>query len=243
MIGQPSRRVVTQTEERIMKANLTSFLWLVLTNIAVVHTSEARTWLPDSFIANGSGCLLGAQDTELTVYDDRMLVSLMGLGLRLPAASGRPFADRKFCSLSIEFETVDKHYPQRFFQSLTFGAKKSANASAILIAQSSFGELALPALEFSSPAGAVIDEAQKTVSMEIELIPNLLEPDDWCDNPMQAGVFATRIVAQGFRTSDADDLILAPPNSDQSLTFTAGVDWVPCPNSSDDSTPESKPTR
>lgn len=226
-----------------MKANPAIFLWLVLTQMAFAHAVEARTWIPESFIANGSGCALGAQDTELVIRDDHIDVSLMGLGIQLPAASGLPFAARKFCSLSIEFETKENHYPRRFFQSFTFGAKKSGNASAILVAQSSFGELALPALEFNSPSGSVIDETPITVSMEIDLIPNLMEPNEWCRHPLQSGVFATRLVAQGFRTSDSDNLIIAPPNSEQSLTFTAGFDWMPCPNVSDDSTPERKPLR
>jgi hypothetical protein len=169
------------------------------------------------------------QGIALTTRNDTLDVILSDMSINLPALAGLPLASRKFCSFTLGMESVTGHFPIKFEQRLAIGVLKSENASAAVVAQTSVGDIALPPLEIQMPAGIRIDEDNKSVEFQIELTPGIVDPDTWCTDGLRSGTFSSRIVTQGLKTSDGDALILGQNNANHSLTFTARVEWLPCP--------------
>lgn len=220
-----------------MKALSLACTFLSLIPLTQSYEGFARTWVTSSFIANGSGCLLG-QETNVAVQEDTLEIILNAMGIELPANSGLPFAQRKFCGISLGIESVPHHFPTKFIQRLAFGARKSANTSAVIVAQTSIGELALPPLELDLPDGLALNEGEKQIEVEYQLSPEIIEPDEWCLAPLQSGLFSSRIVVQGMRASDLDELIIASGRAENALKFSAEVQWTQCPEQNDEPTNE-----
>jgi hypothetical protein len=201
--------------------------FVILAMAPIKNNLQARTWLTDNFIANGNGCSLG-QGTEVSTQLDTLEIIMRDMQILLPSYSGLPFAERKFCNFSLGIESVMSHYPTKFVQNLTFGVHKNKASSGIVIAQSSVGDVPLPPLEALLPAGTELDEEGRTVELAIDLTAGIVDANTWCTNTHSPGNFASRVVVQGLRTSDADSLIVGHDGSRQPLRFSAHVEWLPC---------------
>lgn len=202
---------------------------LIFAPIALHSESPARTWMTDNFIANGNGCLLG-QGAQATTQNDTLDIVLLDMKVNLPAFAGLPFAVRRFCNFSMAIESVANHFPKKFAQSLTFRALKSENASAVVVAQTTVGDVSLPSLEAQLPAGILVDEERKRVELDIDLAPHIVDPIAWCaDGTMRSESFTSRIIIQGMRSSDTETLMIGESLSEQGVRFSALVEWLPCP--------------
>ncbi len=211
---------------------------LILVSFSPQPEALGRTWVTDNLAANGNGCLLG-QGTKATIENDTLEITLQDMKINLPSFSGLPFAMRRFCSVSLAIESVANHFPRKFAQSLAFGVLKSEGASAVVVAQTTVGDVSLPSLEAQLPAGIQVEEENKRIEFELDLTPDLIVPNEWCaDNPIRSDSFSSRIVIQGMRSSDTDTLIIGEGLSGRGLRFSALVEWLPCPELPAESTRE-----
>jgi hypothetical protein len=195
--------------------------------LSAAPAQESARWKIEGIVANGTGCKMGDNVAAIIAGDDIQLVFL-NMGIYLPANSGLPFAQRKACTVSIAAEIMPGFYVKGLKQKLRFGGKKSMNASAAIAAQGSFFGLPLKPLSVALESGSVFNEISATIESEEKFPARMADASLWCSpaaNPN--GLLSTRVVTQGLRESDSDDLLLSADMYD--LKYNATLLWEACP--------------
>jgi hypothetical protein len=193
---------------------------------ATASEQNAR-WKIEGLVANGNGCQLGDNMAAIIAGDEIQLV-FWNMGIYLPANSGLPLAQRKACSVAIAAEIASGFYVKGLKQKLRFGGMKSLNASAAIAAQGSFFGLPLKPLSVVLESGSVFNEISAIIETENNFDARMADAAPWCvlgANPN--GLLSTRVVTQGLRESDADDLLLSSQMYD--LKYNATLLWEACP--------------
>lgn len=184
-------------------------------------------WKPEGIAANGTGCQLG-ENTALILAGEQMQIIFWNMGIYLPANSGLPLAQRKSCTVALGAEISRGYYAKGVKQSLRYGGLKSANASAAIAGQSAFFGLPLKPLTVNLEYGTPFNEVSAVVESEDGFLASAPGSAMWClpgFNP--SGLLTARVVAQGLRDSDAEDLLLSSHMYD--LKYTATMLWDKCP--------------
>lgn len=184
-------------------------------------------WKTSSAVANGTGCQMG-ENTALIAAGDQIQVIFWSMGIYLPARSGLPLAQRKACTLSLGADLNRGIYPKEIRQVLNYGGVKSANASAAISGQTTFFGMPLNPLTVALETGTIFNESAAEISSTTSLSASPSQPLTWCAagfNP--SGLLSLRVVTQGSRDSDSEDLLLSSNHYD--LKYTATLAWDSCP--------------
>jgi hypothetical protein len=211
------------------KISYASMLSALIASAYCVGSASAQNvrWKPEGIAANGTGCQLG-ENTALILAGDQMQIIFWNMGIYLPANSGLPLAQRKACTVALGAEISGGYYAKGIKQSLRYGGIKSANASAAIAGQSTFFGLPLKPLTVNLENGTPFNEVSAVVESEDGFLASDPSPAMWClagFNP--SGLLTARVVTQGSRDSDAEDLLLSSHLYD--LKYTATMLWDKCP--------------
>jgi len=207
-------------------ALLAGFVLPATLSAANAAEQNAR-WKIEGLVANGNGCQMSDNMAAIIAGDEIQLV-FWNMGIHLPANSGLPLAQRKACAVAIAAEISPGFYVKGLKQQLRFGGMKSTNASAAIAAQGSLFGLPLKPLSVALESGSVFNELSATIETEDAFPARMANAAPWCASAANPnGLLSTRVVTQGLRESDADDLLLSSHMHD--LKYNAKLLWEPCP--------------
>jgi hypothetical protein len=200
-----------------------------LAGIAVSQPVFAQTasWKVERAVANGSGCVMGA-DTVVIAAGDQVQFIFSNLGVDLPANSGLPFAARKACTIAVPAQIARGYYAANLQQTLYYGGIKSAGASASIATQGTFFGLPVNPLTVSLPYGTTFNNPAAFRQTTNSFIVSAPGPAMWClpsFNP--EGLFTSRLVVQGNKQNDTQNLLLSADQYD--IKFYATMGWLTCP--------------
>jgi hypothetical protein len=200
-----------------------------LTMLALSQQATAQTahWKVERAVANGTGCVMGG-DTVVIAAGDQVQFIFSNLGVDLPANSGLPFAARKACTIAVPAQIARGYYAANLQQTLYYGGIKSPGASASIATQGTFFGLAVNPLTVNLPYGMSFNNPAAFRQTTNSFIVSAPGPAMWClpsFNP--EGLFTSRLVVQGNKQSDTQNLLLSADQYD--IKFYATMGWLSCP--------------
>ena len=200
-----------------------------LATLALSQTALAQTaqWKVDRAVANGTGCVMGG-DTVVIAAGDQVQFIFSNLGVDLPANSGLPFAARKACTIAIPAQIARGYYAANLQQTLYYGGIKSPGAQASIATQGTFFGLPVNPLTVSLPYGTSFNNPAAFRQTTNSFIVSAPGPAMWClpsFNP--EGLFTSRLVVQGNKQNDTQNLLLSADQYD--IKFYATMGWLTCP--------------
>lgn len=205
-----------------------AFLGLVIAAApAFQATAQTAHWKVERAVANGSGCVMGA-DTVAIAAGDQIQFIFSNLGVDLPANSGLPFAARKACTLAVPAQIARGYYAANLQQTIYYGGIKSPGASASIATQGTFFGLPVNPLVVSLPYGTTFNNPAAFRQTTNAFLVNAPGPAMWClpsFNP--EGLFTSRLVVQGNKQNDTQNLLLSADQYD--IKFYATMGWLTCP--------------
>ncbi|MFZ9520369.1 MAG: hypothetical protein ACO3A4_07820 [Silvanigrellaceae bacterium] len=196
---------------------------------ANAHVEEPQNilWKTDTAVANGTGCQMG-ENIEVITAGDQIQVIYSDMGIRLPARSGLPFAQRKSCSIAMSVTTSPGIYPKSILQTLNYGGNKSANATAAIAGQTTLFGIPLEPFSIILARGTIFDTRSAELSLLTPLSADTLRTVDWCSSSFNSnGLISLRSATQGVRDSDSEDLIIEAEQYD--LKYASTFVWARCP--------------
>lgn len=197
---------------------------LSLSGAAAAQTAH---WIVEQAVANGTGCVMGS-DTLAIAAGDQIQFIFSNLGVDLPANSGLPYAARKACTVAVPAQIARGFYAANLQQSIYYGGIKSAGATASIATQGTFFGLPVNPLVVNLPYGTTFNQPAAYRQTTNSFLVSAPGPAMWClpsFNPR--GLFTSRLVVQGSKSSDSQNLLLSADQYD--IKFYATMGWLSCP--------------
>jgi hypothetical protein len=194
---------------------------------SAVGLAQTARWKVEQAVANGTGCVMGG-DTIAIAAGDQIQFIFANLGVDLPANSGLPFAGRKVCTLAVPAQIARGYYAANLQQSLYYGGIKTPGASASIATQGTFFGIPVNPLVVNLPYGTMFNQPAAYRQTTNSFLVTAPGPAMWClpaFNPV--GLFTSRLVVQGSKTSDSQNLLLSADQYD--IKFYATMGWLTCP--------------
>ncbi|NBO38071.1 hypothetical protein EBU99_05765 [bacterium] len=212
-----------------MKMTITHFVLAALFTVAAQSAAFAQTahWKVEQAVANGTGCVMGS-DTVAIAAGDQIQFIFSNLGVDLPANSGLPFAARKACTIAVPAQIARGYYAANLQQSIYYGGIKSPGASASIATQGTFFGIPVNPLVVNLPYGTSFNSPAAFKQTTNSFLVSAPGPAMWClpsFNPV--GLFTSRLVVQGSKNSDTQNLLLSADQYD--IKFYATMGWITCP--------------
>lgn len=189
--------------------------------------AQTAHWKVEQAVANGTGCIMGS-DTIAIAAGDQIQFIFSNLGVDLPANSGLPYAARKVCTIAVPAQIARGYYAANLQQSLYYGGIKSAAASASIATQGTFFGIPVNPLVVNLPYGTTFNQPAAYRQTTNSFLVSAPGPAMWClpaFNPV--GLFTSRLVVQGNKSNDSQNLILSADQYD--IKFYATMGWLTCP--------------
>jgi hypothetical protein len=201
-------------------------MFLALVPNLQAHAQTAR-WKVERAVANGTGCVMG-NDTVVIAAGDQVQFIFSNLGIDLPANSGLPYAARKACTIAVPAQIARGFYAANLQQTIYYGGIKSSGASASIATQGTFFGLPVNPLVVSLPYGTTFNSPAAFRQTTNSFLVSAPGPAMWClpaFNP--EGLFTSRLVVQGNKQNDSQNLLLSADQYD--IKFYATMGWLSCP--------------
>ncbi|MEY4064792.1 MAG: hypothetical protein RIR26_1000 [Pseudomonadota bacterium] len=202
-------------------------LWASPFAFSGAASAQTAHWIVEQAVANGTGCIMGS-DTLAIAAGDQIQFIFSNLGVDLPANSGLPFAARKACTVAVPAQIARGYYAANLQQSLYYGGIKSAGATASIATQGTFFGLPVNPLVVNLPYGSTFNQPAAYRQTTNSFLVSAPGPAMWClpaFNPV--GLFTSRLVVQGSKSSDNQNLLLSADQYD--IKFYATMGWLTCP--------------
>lgn len=197
---------------------------LLPTAAALAQTAH---WKVEQAVANGTGCVMG-RDTVVIAAGDQVQFIFSNLGVDLPANSGLPYAARRACTIAVPAQIARGYYAANLQQTIYYGGIKSAGASASIATQGTFFGLPVNPLIVNLPYGTTFNNPAAFRQTTNHFLVSAPGPAMWClpaFNPV--GLFTSRLVVQGNKQNDMQNLLLSADQYD--IKFYATMGWLTCP--------------
>lgn len=170
---------------------------------------------------------MGADTIAIAAGDQNQFI-FSNLGVDLPANSGLPYASRKACTLAVPAQIARGFYAANLQQTLYYGGIKSSGALASIATQGTFFGLPVNPLVVNLPYGTTFNQPAAYRQTTNAFLVSAPGSAMWClpsFNPV--GLFTSRLVVQGSKTSDSQNLLLSADQYD--IKFYATMGWLSCP--------------
>jgi hypothetical protein len=189
--------------------------------------APSARWEKEAVLLGGTGCFLDVDTTVSTAGND-LNVIFSNLGVDLGAPSNANLSESRSCELKVPLTIRPGFYPDSWDQSLVFGARKTAGASASLVATGQVVGTNLPSPSVNLPAGtalAVASQKSDTVA-STDVLAGLRSAFCRAGRGENLEV-AVRFTASGRRATVGDAVVAFGAQED--LRWSVRTSWKACP--------------